>query len=86
MEMGGLRKTQVCLGSHRLGGPAKSHNGYYREDSLPSPHSIIKGMVKGVPVLVGLVLGLHHGDFHTLGSQLSGQSPKGLKCVMVCNE
>jgi hypothetical protein len=32
-----------------------------------------------VPVLVGLVLGLHHEDAHILGSQLSGVTPKGLK-------
>jgi hypothetical protein len=43
-------------------------------------------MVKGVLVLVGLVLGLHHMDSLTLGSQLSGQISKGLKYVLIHDE
>jgi hypothetical protein len=39
-----------------------SHNKYYREVSLPSLLLVVKLMTKGVPVLVELVLGLHHGD------------------------
>ena len=57
--------------------PAKSHNGYYREDSLPSPLPVVMVLTKGVLVLVGLVLGLHYGDSHTLESQLSGRIPRG---------
>jgi hypothetical protein len=42
--------------------------------SFPTPSS--HGDGEGVLVLVGLMLGLHLGDFHTLGSWLSGQIPK----------
>jgi hypothetical protein len=43
-------------------------------------------MAKGVPVLVGLVFELYHGDFHTLGSRLGGHSLKELRCIPVCDE
>jgi hypothetical protein len=43
-------------------------------------------MAKKVPILVGLVLELHHEDSYILGSRLSGHSSKELKCVPICNE
>jgi hypothetical protein len=67
----------------------------HRPDGLPNPTAgtieksiflVVMVMVKGVPVLVELILGLHHGDSHTLGSQLSGWIPMGLKCIPVCDE
>jgi hypothetical protein len=54
--------------SYRLGGLVEFHGRYYRKDSLPSPLLVAMVMVKGVPMLVGLVLGLHHGDSYILGS------------------
>jgi hypothetical protein len=65
-------------------GGVESHSKYDREDSLPSLLPMVMLMAKGVPMLVELVLELHHGDSHTLGSQLSGRIPKGLKCDPVC--
>jgi hypothetical protein len=68
-------KTHVLRKFFRLiihGGPTKSHNKYYREGGFSSPLPKVIVVIKGVPVLVGLVLELHHGDFHTLGSQLDG--------------
>jgi hypothetical protein len=89
MELGGFRKhksIQEVIQTHRLGGPAKSLSGYYREGSLLSLLLVVMVMAKEILVLVGLVLGLHHGDFDTLGSRLNGQILKGLKCILVCDE
>jgi hypothetical protein len=81
-EVGGLAKQKVCLESSldpQPRGPTKSHSGYYMEGGLPSLFLVVMVVTKGVPMLVGLVLGLHHGNFHILGSCLVGRTPKGLK-------
>jgi hypothetical protein len=76
----------VCLGSHLDPKTRKVCQISQWKGSLPSPLQVVMVMAKGVPILVGLVLGLHHKDLHTLESRLSGQSPKRFKCILVCND
>ena len=47
--------------------------GIIREGNL----LVVMVVVKRILLLVELVLRLHYGDFHTLGSQLSGWISKG---------
>jgi hypothetical protein len=60
-------------------GPSISYIVCYRKGDLPSPLLVVMVVIKGVLMLVWLVLGLYHGDSHSLRSQLGGWTPKGLK-------
>jgi hypothetical protein len=77
--VGGFPKYKVYLGSSLGPKLIESHNVSYKEGGLPSSFPMVIVVIKGVPGLVWLVLELYHGDSYTLGSRLSGQTPKGFE-------
>ena len=56
-------------------GPTKDSREYYGKEWFPSPLPSILVSDKKSPKQVWLVLGPHHGDSHTQGSQCSGRDP-----------
>ena len=71
-------KIKVCLGSpieQQHEGPAEDSKKYYGEEWSPSPLPSVPISDQESPKEVWLVLGPHHGDFHTQGSRYSARGP-----------
>ena len=62
--LGGLPK-QKCVLKVSIGGPADNPKGYYREGEVSFPTPKCPVVTQRSPGVVWLVLGPHHGDFHT---------------------
>ena len=76
----------MCLGSpieQQHGGPAKDSREYYRKEWSPSPLPSVPVSDQESPKGMWLVLGPHHGDFH---SQRSWCSVRGLMEARVSQE